>query len=142
MARKKFIITITGVSLITISWIIYVTLNPMQNGTGMMKFLSLSELKATQESSRVRLGGKVQPGSIIISDADLLDASFELSQGEISIPVVFYGTRPDLFKDDAEIIVEGKYLSGMFNADQLQVKCASRYEGDLRDESSYRIDEL
>ena len=135
MARKKFIITITGVSLITISWIIYVTLDPMQSGTGMMKFLSLSELKATQESSRVRLGGKVEPGS-------MLDASFELSQGEVSIPVVFYGTRPDLFKDDAEIIVEGKYLSGMFNADQLQVKCASRYEGDLIDESSYRIDEL
>ena len=94
------------------------------------------------EEEEIDIPITVEPGSIIISDADLLDASFELSQGEVSIPVVFYGTRPDLFKDDAEIIVEGKYLSGMFNADQLQVKCASRYEGDLRDESSYRIDEL
>ena len=78
MARKKFIITITGVSLITISWIIYVTLNPMQNGTGMMKFLSLSELKATQESSRVRLGGKVEPGSIIMPPNDFVAVLHEL----------------------------------------------------------------
>ena len=142
MARHKILIAIIGISIITAFWITYVTLNPDQNGTGMMKFLSVYELRATQESSRVRLGGKVASGSIIISATDKLDASFALAQGKASIPVKFYGTRPDLFKDDAEIIVEGNYHSGMFNADQLQVKCASRYEGTLRDESSYNLDEL
>ena len=39
-------------------------------------------------------------------------------------------------------IVEVVYLNGSFNADMLQTKCASRYEGDLRDESSYKLDEI
>ena len=51
-------------------------------------------------------------------------------------------TRPDLFKDGAEVIVTGQYLNGTFYADELQTKCASRYEGDLRDESSYNLTEI
>ena len=73
MARHKILIAIIGISIITAFWITYVTLNPDQNGTGMMKFLSVYELRATQESSRVRLGGKVATGSIIISATDKLD---------------------------------------------------------------------
>ena len=41
-------------------------------------------------------------------------------------------------KDEAEVIIEGNYYGGKFSADQLQTKCASRYEGDLKDESSYK----
>ena len=51
-------------------------------------------------------------------------------------------TRPDLFKDGAEVIVTGQYLNGIFYADELQTKCASRYEGDLRDENSYNLTEI
>ena len=58
------------------------------------------------------------------------------------LPVKFIGTRPDLFKHGAEVIIEGVYANGSFNADMLQTKCASRYEGDLRDESSYKLDEI
>jgi len=39
-------------------------------------------------------------------------------------------------------IVEGLYQEGSFHADILQTKCASRYEGDLRDASSYNLDEI
>jgi hypothetical protein len=33
-------------------------------------------------------------------------------------------------------------LNGVFYADELQTKCASRYEGDLRNESSYNLNEI
>ena len=57
--------------------------------------------------------------------------------------VVKYGrTRPDLFKDGSEVIVAGQYLDGIFYADELQTKCASRYEGDLRNENSYNLSEI
>jgi hypothetical protein len=33
-------------------------------------------------------------------------------------------------------------MDGVFYADELQTKCASRYEGDLRNESSYNLIEV
>ena len=47
-----------------------------------------------------------------------------------------------MFKDEAEVIVEGNYLGGKFSADQLQTKCASRYEGDLKDQSAYKYENI
>ena len=45
-------------------------------------------------------------------------------------------------KDGAEVIVSGQYIDGVFFADELQTKCASRYEGDLRNENNYKLTEL
>ena len=58
------------------------------------------------------------------------------------LAVNYSKTRPDLFKDGAEVIVTGEYRNGIFVADELQTKCASRYEGDLREESNYKLEEL
>ncbi len=33
-------------------------------------------------------------------------------------------------------------MNGVFEADILQTKCASRYEGDLRDADSYNLEEV
>jgi len=33
-------------------------------------------------------------------------------------------------------------MNGTFYADELQTKCASRYEGDLRNENNYKLTEL
>ena len=47
-----------------------------------------------------------------------------------------------MFKDKAEVIVEGNYVDGIFIADQLQTKCASRYEGELKEETSYQTQSI
>ena len=39
-------------------------------------------------------------------------------------------------------IIPGEYIDGTFYADELQTKCASRYEGDLRNEANYKLEEL
>ena len=83
------------------------------------------------------MGGLVKDGSIIISKTNYLDCSFVLKEGKTELNVKYDQTRPDLFKDGAEVIVTGQYLDGIFYADELQTKCASRYEGDLREESNY-----
>ena len=48
----------------------------------------------------------------------------------------YNGTRPDLFKDDAEIVISGKFENNLITATELQTKCASRYEGDLKNINS------
>ena len=138
----KFMVTIGTLIFVSILWIVYITSNPNKSQPGMIRFLSLDKIDSVNETERIRLGGLVKMGSIQVSKNNQLECNFELNQGEKSISVNFNGTRPDLFKDKAEVIVEGNYVDGTFIADQLQTKCASRYEGELKEETSYQMQSI
>ena len=48
------------------------------------------------------------------------------------INVVYVGPKPDLLKDEAQAIVTGKLGSdGVFHADELLLKCPTRYQNAL-----------
>lgn len=141
MNKHKFLIAISGAVLILILWIWYASSNPVSE-QAMVEFLSVGELVENNHSDRVRLGGLVADGTIKLDAENYFTCSFSLKEGEQILPVRYSGMRPDLFKEGAEVIVEGKYLNGCFEADILQTKCASRYEGDLRDADSYNLKEL
>ena len=108
----------------------------------MVKFISVKEILDSNSIERVRIGGIVADNSIIVTPSNRMEVFFNIKEGASILPVRFVGARPDLFKHGAEVIVEGEYSNGSFNADMLQTKCASRYEGDLRDASSYKLDEI
>ena len=80
----------------------------------------------------IRDSGYIKPNSINISEEDQLEVSFFVYQNNDSVKVTYYGIRPDLFKDDAEVVVSGSYTNNLISATELQTKCASRYEGDLK----------
>ena len=80
----------------------------------------------------MKVGGYIKPNSIEISDDDKLEVSFFVYENYASVKVIYYGIRPDLFKDDAEVVVSGSYNNSLISATELQTKCASRYEGDLK----------
>ncbi|MDP7072754.1 MAG: cytochrome c maturation protein CcmE [Candidatus Marinimicrobia bacterium] len=139
--RNKIILTVSGIVLVALFWIMRISTAPDQQESLMISFLSLEDIDEAGDR-RVRLGGIVEPGSIMIQEANLLDCNFTLAQGSYKVPVHYTHARPDLFKDEAEVIVTGQYVNGVFEADELQTKCASRYEGDLRNDSSYQLDDL
>jgi cytochrome c-type biogenesis protein CcmE len=92
----------------------YVTVNELMQG------------RAARQ--RVRVGGTVQPGSV---ERRAGKVTFRLAQDANSIPVVYVGndTLPDTFKDGAQAIIDGNYLSGReFQAEKIQAKCASKYQ--------------
>jgi len=132
---------ISGVIAVVIFWIGWVSLNPADE-KAMATFISVEDLINDNINKRTKLGGLVKGGSIVISKTNHLECTFTLKEGNTEIDVKYDRTRPDLFKDGAEVIVTGQYLNGTFYADELQTKCASRYEGDLRDESSYNLTEI
>ena len=137
MKRSKIAVAVVVVVALFLMWITTGTQGKE------VPFLSVAELQSgNYEQSRFRLGGNVQDGSILISETDLLDMEFILQQGEATIKVHYNKTRPDLFEDDCEVIVEGEYRKNEFYADNLMTKCASRYEGDLRDENSYELEKI
>lgn len=132
---------ILGVIAVVIFWISWVSSNPADE-KAMATFVSVEDLINDNLNQRTKLGGLVKDGSIVISETNHLDCTFILKEGHTELAVKYDRTRPDLFKDGAEVIVTGQYLKGVFYADELQTKCASRYEGDLRNENSYNLTEI
>jgi len=92
-------------------------------------YVTVNELRQGQAARhRVRVGGTVQPGSVERRGGRLI---FRLAQDVNSIPVIYVGTDtlPDTFKDGAQAIIDGDYLSsGEFHAETIQAKCASKYQ--------------
>ena len=79
-------------------------------------------------SQRVRLHGKVGQDNLVVQDGGLT-TNFQLLGQRSILPVVYTGAVPDLFKPDCEVVVEGLLGSdGVFKADQLLTKCASKYD--------------
>jgi cytochrome c-type biogenesis protein CcmE len=78
-------------------------------------------------SKRLRVAGNVQPGSIKRSGTQV---QFVLVENDQALQVVYTGTEapPDTFKDESQALAEGKLgRDGVFQAKQLQAKCASKY---------------
>ena len=125
--RMKYVLLIVAAALITFGWIAIGT------GEEEVPYVSIAELHQQQEAwkqDRFRLGGLVEAGSIVYS-ADRLSVDFIMVQGNERLPIRYQGLPPDMFKDQAEVIVEGEYRDGVLLADNLMTKCASRYEVEI-----------
>jgi cytochrome c-type biogenesis protein CcmE len=119
----KFAIGI-GVIVAVVGWLAVSGFE--QNKTYYVTVSELASGKAARQ--RVRVGGMVATGSIERHGGQV---RFRLSQDEVSVPVVYVGTDtlPDTFVDGSQAIIEGNYTpSGVFEAEQVQAKCASKYQ--------------
>jgi cytochrome c-type biogenesis protein CcmE len=129
---NKVTTSILIVFLLIIGWIFYLT-NIKQDSSLTVRYYSISELASElNDIQNVKVGGYIKPNSIEVSENDQLEVSFFVYQNDDSVKVYYYGIRPDLFKDDAEVVVSGSYNNNLISATELQTKCASRYEGDLK----------
>ena len=102
---------------------------------GWVYYLQVDEFLADSKyrDQRVRLSGKVVQDGMVIN-AGQLTASFSLSGQRGRVPVVYKGTIPEMFEPGCEAVVEGKLdHAGVFHADVLMTKCASKYEGEHPD---------
>jgi cytochrome c-type biogenesis protein CcmE len=87
----------------------------------------LREMNDSRYAKRLRVAGNVVPGSIRRQGSRV---EFALKENELTLPVVYNGTEapPDTFKDDSQAMAEGRFgRDGVFHANQLQAKCASKY---------------
>ena len=87
------------------------------------------------QGKRLRVNGYVEEGSIVRNGAQV---SFIMHQDPAQLhgdakrlKVVYKGIDPlpDTFKDNAQALADGKLGSdGVFEANKIQAKCASKYE--------------
>ena len=81
-----------------------------------------------QHTQRVRLHGKVGADHFQENRAGL-SASFDLVGKSHTLHVQYTGVIPEMFQADRDVVVEGKLdQAGVFQADTLLTKCASKYE--------------
>ena len=74
-----------------------------------------------------RIGGLVQDGTLK-RDADGLTVRFTVTDTAASIPVVYKGILPDLFKEGRGCVAQGKISpDGVFQADQVLAKHDENY---------------
>jgi cytochrome c-type biogenesis protein CcmE len=98
-------------------------------GTATVYYLTVGELHARSTSSQVvRISGTVEPGSIVRQGRQV---RFAVVDGAGHLPVVYSGVVPDIFAEDIDVVVEGRYADAeLFRATNLLTKCPSRFEAD------------
>jgi cytochrome c-type biogenesis protein CcmE len=82
--------------------------------------------KHVQPGTRIRLGGLVEPGTVVRGDH--LKVRFEVTDGNHAMPVAYQGLLPDLFREGQGVIAEGVLeAGGTFKADTVLAKHDERY---------------
>jgi cytochrome c-type biogenesis protein CcmE len=120
--RLKFFVG-GAIIVVVLAWLIF---SNIQGASA--QYLSVEELLAQGPSDRmVRVSGLVLDETIDW-DPQQLVLRFQMADEGGSIPVVYEGVRPDMFRDGAQVVVEGKQSSsGAFQANTLLLKCPSKY---------------
>lgn len=123
--RAKFGVGV-GIIVVTLSALAW--MGARESKTYYHTVAELSTLDSAALSQRIRVGGDVEAGSIKRL-AGRID--FVIKAEGHSLPVSYVGSDPlpDTFKDGAQCLVEGRSMpDGRFVAEQVQAKCASKYE--------------
>ena len=120
--RLKFFIG-GAIILLVLGWLIFSNIEGAS-----ARYLTVDELLAEGPSDRmVRVSGIVVGESIDWNPQQLI-LRFEIADEGGSLPVMYEGVRPDMFRDGAQAVVEGRYTSnGLFEASTLLLKCPSKY---------------
>ncbi len=123
--QSKFLVG-SGIIVVTLLSLSYVGYT--QSKTYYHTLSEVSALHGSTLNERMRIGGDVQAGSIQHLPGRV---EFVLVEQGRTLNVSYAGRDPlpDTFKDGAQALVEGHLMAdGHFNAEQVQAKCASKYE--------------
>jgi cytochrome c-type biogenesis protein CcmE len=123
--RSKFFIG-AGIIVVTLFWLGWVGVT--QSKTYYHTIAEIASLKGNALRQRIRVGGNVRAGSITRLPGRV-DFVLEEQGQTMNVSYVGRDPLPDTFKDGAQALVEGREMpDGRFVAEQVQAKCASKYE--------------
>ena len=129
--KLKFVVG----SIVIIIAVLVLAIQGMQEDTSMSYSKSVSEVQMLGDRARslaLKVNGDLKKGSIVRNNLDL---DFVITEGNSELAIHYIGKDPipDTFNNemDAEVIVSGRLAAdGVFNAERIQAKCASKYEAD------------
>jgi len=127
MKRRHKRIAFILVGLVGLSIAAYLVASAFRNN--LVFFFSPTQVAAKEApiNRTFRVGGLVQEGTLK-RDPDGLTVRFTVTDTAQSIPVVYKGILPDLFKEGRGCVAQGKLTSdGVFQAEQVLAKHDENY---------------
>ncbi|MGB0901611.1 cytochrome c maturation protein CcmE [Halocynthiibacter sp.] len=90
-------------------------------------FKSPSEVLAEppRQGEVFRMGGLVADGTLVRGEG--LEVRFSVTDGGATVPVIYVGVLPDLFKENQGMIGTGTYMNGTFEASEILAKHDEEY---------------
>ena len=127
MKRRHKRIAFIVIALASMSIAAYLVASAFRNN--LVFFFSPTQVVAKEApiNRTFRIGGLVQEGTLK-RDSDGLTVRFTVTDTAESIPVVYKGILPDLFKEGRGCVAQGKLSAdGVFQADQVLAKHDENY---------------
>jgi cytochrome c-type biogenesis protein CcmE len=96
-------------------------------GDGMVYFYTPADLKTKHvgPDRRLRLGGLVEQGSVV---KDGKTVHFVITDLTATVPAVYTGVLPDLFREGQGVVAEGRLdAGGVFQASEVLAKHDEKY---------------
>lgn len=127
MKRRHKRIAFIFIGLVGLGLAAFLALSAFQNN--LVFFFSPTQVAAKEApiDRTFRIGGLVQQGTLQ-RDTDGLTVRFTVTDTAASIPVVYKGILPDLFKEGKGCVAQGKIgADGVFHADQVLAKHDENY---------------
>jgi cytochrome c-type biogenesis protein CcmE len=126
MTRKQRRLTIIGGSLAVLALAAALVLNALRDSIVFFSTPTMVAEKHVAPGKRFRLGGLVQPGSLV--HGDNLAVTFDVADGGAKLAVAYKGLLPDLFREGQGVVAEGALdASGVFRADTVLAKHDETY---------------
>ena len=128
MQNKGSALKISIATAVIVATVLYLAISGARDSKSY--YVTIGEMQGMGQKAytrNLRVAGNVKPGSIHRRGAQ---AQFVLLELGRELPVTYVGTEPppDTFKDDAQALAMGHLgPDGIFQANQLQAKCASKY---------------
>ena len=93
--------------------------------------------EAARSKGTVQVAGALVPGSPEYVEQDHLLRFGLVEDGGRTLTVVYSGARPANFDEATQVVAVGAYRDGAFHAEQLLVKCPSKYQGVEQDPNKH-----
>ena len=125
MSRRQRRLVLIGLCLAVLALAAALALSALRDT--IVFFHSPTEVaaKKIEPGTRIRIGGLVKEGTL---ERDGLEARFEVTDGGASLPVVYSGVLPDLFREGQGVVAEGALQAGgTFRADNVLAKHDENY---------------
>lgn len=94
-------------------------------------YLTISEVKAldAEQVRDSRVSGAIVANSVEWNTREL-HLTFQIEDETGTLPISYHGPQPDMLVDAVEAVAIGKYnhQAGVFEANDLLMKCPSKYE--------------
>jgi len=123
--QKRFMFIVVGV--VAVSLAVGLVLNALKGNVNLYFTPTQVFNKEAPQGRSFRIGGLVEEGSIKRQENGLT-VNFVITDTHKSIPVVYTGILPDLFKEGKDVVAQGSVdANGLMRADEVLAKHDENY---------------